>query len=210
MKHSSRPGPPRSDEMSERARLEHTQARHVLTGHAHRHIPINLAMFCNYEDVNDEYWFCPRCERRVLKSNTNGDKPASICNNPPRPKTGADRERGIQRVVPYAPKLGGIVPRVNRAEPKYGVGFELKKIFNKIKIDVPPGCKCNARLMHLNAFDPEVVPLKEAQVLDWFSEEATSRAIFFDEPRAKKILQIAIRRAINARDKYRARELENS
>lgn len=204
MKHSSRPGPPPTSEMNESARLAQTQARHVMGGVVHRHLPISLAMFCNYEDVEDEYWFCPRCKRRIPKNITNGDKPASICNNPPKPTSNADKARGIYGVVPYPDTVGGTVPRMHRTEPKYGVGFELKKIFKRLKIDVPPTCKCNARLDHLNAFNPEAVVLKEAQILDWFSEEATKRAIFFDEPRAKRILQIAIRRAIKARARYNA------
>lgn len=208
MLQSSRPGPRNPEEPTEKARLEYAQARHVQGGYVHRHLPLNLAMFCRYESVNDEYWFCPHCSRRIPKSITNGEEPASICNNPPKPKNGADLENGMARVVPYPNMLGGTVQRANRAEPKYGVGFELKKIFTRLKIAIPPNCKCNSRLQHLNSFDPEIIPLKEAQVLDWFSEEASSRAIFFDESQAKKILQIAIRRAIKARDKYRARNLE--
>jgi hypothetical protein len=191
---------PRSNKTDE---SRHRHQIRTYSGLAHRRQPIHADMFCEYEDVDGEYWFCKRCERKIPAKFTDGKMPSSICNNPPHPKNGKDIVSGLVPVVPGPRKPGEKVERRHIGVPLFGVGSELKKVLKKIGIELPKNCACNSKLTHLDSFEPEVVSENmRTQIFAWMAKDASERALYFDEQKAEKILEIAIRRAVKAREKF--------
>lgn len=196
---------PTGDEMrgNQLDQQKHKHAIKTFSGYAHRYRPLHVDMFCEFEAVDNEYWFCPRCERQIPFSYTDGKMPSAVCNNAPQPKNGADIRSGIVPVVPGPLEEGQKIDRRHFGLPQFGVGSELKKLLKKIGIELPQNCTCNSKLTHLDSFEPEIVSEKmRAQVLAWMAKDASARALYFDAEKAEKILEIAVRRAIRARERF--------
>lgn len=194
---------PPHKQISTRTMLQRKHDEQTYSGVAYKHIPLHPALFCSYQDDGPN-WFCPRCERRIAKSLTEGDKPVSVCNNPPEEAQDINIA-GIYPVRAGLSQPGEVIQRSHRTEPIVGVGHTLLRMFRLLKISIPVSCNCRSRLMYLSTMPVDEVQKMETNVLAWFEEEATNRALFFDETKAKKLLQIAYRRAKKALAKKRAR-----
>jgi hypothetical protein len=181
--------------------LQRRNAEEKQGGPAFKYVAFDNAQFCRFAD-NDESknWECVHCGRRIDKKATYGNKPIVICNNPS-PDT-PEARAALVPVKDTPDEVGGVVARINRAAPKYGVGFELKKIFRFLHIELPRGCVCNARTMMLNDIGIDDVEKMRNKIMLWFQEEANNRALAFDETKANKVLSIAIRRARKAALKH--------
>lgn len=174
--------------------LERRGASEAQGGPAFRYIAFDPAQFCRFAD-NDEAknWECVNCGRQIDKKTTFGNKPVVICNKPAPPST---EEHGAILPVRDTPnETGGVIPRRHRTAPTYGVGFEMRKIFRRLQIELPRGCVCNSRVMLLNDIGIDEVEKMRNKIMGWFEEEASKRALLYDESKATKILDISIRRA---------------
>lgn len=160
-------------------------------------------MLCSYDD-DGLNWFCPRCERRIAKRLTEGDKPISVCNNPNLQDTDIDIN-GVYPVRAGLTYAGETVERQHRSEPLVGVGHTMLRMFRLFKISVPASCNCMSRLLYLSTIPVDEVKKIEVNVLAWLEEEASKRVIFFEQTKAKKLLQIAYRHAKKAIAKKRAK-----
>lgn len=185
----------RQNIISPKAALALRTAVQKQRGTAQRYVPIDPAQYCVFVD-DDSNWKCTRCNRRIGKKLTNGQKPYVICTIPPPgpPKDGHD----ILDVKEFSGKTGVPVRRVHRTAPVFGVGFELKKIFKRMQIEMPPACVCNSRASLLNDIGIDETEKMRDKVLLWFEEEASKRALAYDEEKANKIFTIAVRRARKA------------
>lgn len=191
-------------EAHKKANMAFENAIHTQSGYARRRQPIHQDMFCDLQNIDDEYWFCDRCQRQIPYHYTDGQKPVAFCNNPIRPQNGADIESGIIPVVSRPAFDGQVIDRRHIGEPRWGVGREMKKIFKRLRVSVPQNCSCNSKLNHLDSFSPEEVEEKmRPQVFAWLEKEAGKRALYFDEEKAEKIFLMAVRRAKRAREKFR-------
>jgi hypothetical protein len=196
------------NEISPRTMLQRKYDQHTYSGIAYKHMPLHSSMFCSYQDAGPN-WHCPRCERLIAKRLTDGEKPISICNNPDPDAANIDID-SIVPVQPYIQQAGDVIQRQHRTEPVTGVGHSMLRIFSLLKIHVPTACNCMSRLLYLSTLPVDEVKKIEPTVLEWLEEEASKRAIFFDETRAKKLLQIAYRHAKKALVKKRARRYRNN
>jgi len=176
----------------------------VQGGKAYKHRGFHPAQFCSFTESEDkEFWECDRCKRKIRKTSTFGNLPIVVCIDPD--VTAATPDEMVEPVRMAPPELGGVIARTHYAAPKYGVGFELKKVLLKLQIDLPPACVCNSRAMMLNEKKINEVEEMRPQIMSWFEDEAHKRAIYFDHAKAGKILDIAIRRAYKAKAKYEAK-----
>lgn len=185
---------PRHNIIDQRTAINRRNQTERQSGPAFRYLAFDPAQFCKFADTDESpNWECVLCGRRLDKKLTHGKKPVVVCQNPAPP---SPEEHGAILPVVEAPKtLGGIVPRQHRTAPKFGVGFELKKVLRKLAIELPPRCVCNSRAMLLNDVGIDGVEKMRDKVLHWFEEEATKRALPYDATQANKILDISIRRA---------------
>lgn len=184
----------RQNAISTRTMLERRGASESQGGPAFRYIAFDPAQFCRFAD-NDEAknWECVNCGRQIDKKTTFGNKPVVICNKPALPST---EEHGAILPIRDTPnEAGGVIPRRHRTAPTYGVGFEMRKIFRRLQIELPRGCVCNSRVMLLNDIGIDEVEKMRNKIMRWFEEEASKRALPYDESKATKILDISIRRA---------------
>jgi hypothetical protein len=190
-----KPETQRQNIVSPKASLALRTAIEKQRGAAHRYVPIDPAQYCVFADDEDN-WKCERCMRRIDKSLTNGQKPYVICTIPPDgpPKDG----HAILPVKEFSGETGVPVKRNHRTAPVFGVGFELKKIFKRMQIELPPACVCNSRVSLLNDIGIDETEKIRDKVLLWFEEEASKRALSYDEEKANKIFKIAVRRARKA------------
>lgn len=162
------------------------------------------AQFCVFAKTTDEkFWECANCKRKIKTAATFGNVPIVVCLKPD--KSAAANPEMVSPVKMSPPHLGGVIERVHRGAPKYGVGFELKKVLLKLQIELPSACVCNSRAMLLNERQIEEVEDMRPQIMSWFEDEAHKRAIYFDQAKANKILDIAIRRGRKAKAKYEAK-----
>jgi hypothetical protein len=200
---------PPHNQIDTRTMLNRKTAVEEQGGIAYRYKNYNSAQFCVFPDVEESpHWECTNCKRKISKKVTFGKKPIVMCGNPS--KQEVTEPEKLQRVVPVPDGLGGVVPRNHRTAPKYGVGFELKKVLRRIKIELPQNCICNSRAMLLNDIGIDEVVKISDKIMGWFEDEAHKRAIYFDHPKAKKILDIAVRRARKAALKHIKEEAENA
>lgn len=188
---------PRHNAISTRTMLNRREASDVQGGPAYRYKNYDPAQFCIFaDDAESANWECVNCKRQITKKATFGKKPIVMCNNPSK-KLATEPEK-IQTVVPVPHELGGVVTRNHRTAPRFGVGFELKKVLRRLQIELPPTCVCNSRAMMLNDMGIDEVVKISDKIMVWFEDEAHKRAIYFDHDKAKKILDIAVRRARKA------------
>tara|TARA_B100001564_G_scaffold327688_1_gene310842 strand:- start:6437 stop:6838 length:402 start_codon:yes stop_codon:yes gene_type:complete len=76
-----------------------------------------------------------------------------------------------------------------------GVGSELKKLLSYMGIKSAPNCSCNHRAATMNANGIEWCKNNIGVILDWLKEESEKRKLPFIRFGAKKIVELAIRRA---------------
>jgi hypothetical protein len=185
----------------------HARQREVFeeqSGVAYRYKGFDPAQFCAFSETEDKkFWECANCKRKIKTASTFGNVPIVMCLNPD--KSAAQNPEMVAPVRMSPPELGGVVERSPWAAPKYGVGFELKKVLLKLQIELPPACVCNSRAMLLNERQIEEIEEMRPQIMAWFEDEAHKRAIYFDQAKANKILDIAIRRGRKAKAKYEAK-----
>jgi hypothetical protein len=192
-----------------RTMLNRRSASEIQGGTAHKYKYYNPAQFCVFADNPDsKNWECVNCPRKISKKATFGKKPVVICNNPS--KTTATEPTKIYPVQNAATTVGGVVPRHHRTAPTFGVGFELKKVLARIQIDLPATCTCNTRAMLLNDMGIDEVVKISDKIMSWFEDEAHKRAIYFDHDKARKILDISVRRARKAALKQIKLDAENA
>ena len=190
------------------------------SGIAYRYKPFDPAQFCVFADDFDlalsdaskkndttpaeekeaEYWKCVNCGRTISKKSAMGNKPIVICHNPS-PEF-AENAANLEKPQMTPKTTGGVVPRKNRAAPVFGVGFEMKKVLGRLKIDLPATCSCNTRVMMLNDMGIDEVEKIRDKIMVWFEDEAHKRAMYFDHDKANKIIDISIRRAKKQALKY--------
>jgi hypothetical protein len=183
----------RHNAIDTRTALNRRNASETQSGPAYRYLAFDPAQFCKFvDDTESPNWECALCGRRIAKKQTFGRKPLVMCLNPA-PAT-PEEQAAVMPVRGEPQQLGGVVARQHRTAPKFGVGFELKKIFRKIDIELPPRCVCNSRVMLLNDIGLDGVEKMRDKVLRWFEDEANKRALPYDETKANKILDMAIRR----------------
>lgn len=189
----------------------HAQRREVIEeqgGVAYRYKNFDPAQFCLFSETEDkQFWECANCKRRIRTSATFGNVPIVMCLNPDvRSAENPDMVAPVQMAPAH---LGEVVERKPLTAPKYGVGFELKKVLLKLQIELPSTCVCNSRAMLLNERQIEEVEEMRPQIMSWFEDEAHKRAIYFDQVKANKILDIAIRRGHKAKARYEANASQN-
>lgn len=195
--------------ISVRTMIARKNAVETQSGVAYRARKFDPAQFCMFSaDEADKNWQCVNCGRKIAKSVTFGNKPIVMCLHPDAAL--ADNAEDLQPVINNPDEVGGVVTRRNFAAPTFGVGFELKKIFSRMQIELPPSCVCNSRVMMLNDIGIDEVEKMRDKILGWFESEANKRAIYFDVSKANKILDIAIRRAKNAALKEIAEKAKNN
>ena len=195
------------EKLGPREILRRRNDSHTYSGVAYKHVPLHPAMFCNYED-DGKNWSCPQCGRKIAKHITDGDKPISVCHAA---QTDADKQalqKGVYPIKLAPDTVGGVVERKNRSEPVAGVGHSLLRAFRLLRISVPVTCNCMTRLLYLSTLPIESVEKMETTVLSWLEEESNKRALFYDEDKAKKLLQIAYRHAKTAAAKLRRKRRE--
>jgi hypothetical protein len=175
--------------------------------------PFSPRQYCIFSRVG-EAWECSVCKRKIPTKYTNDIMPFSMCSNPKQME-----DVVLVRATPAT--TGEAVARINRAhilhkatlrhqtkmmlvDSGLGVGAEVKRALQKLRIDVPASCSCNSRLSMLDEWGPElcVEPEYESAALKWLLEEATKRLIPYTEEKGKKLLRIGIRRATKNYDKY--------
>lgn len=192
------------DVFAERERVSKNDMFEDQGGVAYRHVPFDPSQFCLFAENSDgTHWECPNCGRKIDKAKTFGNKPIVVCANPA--KELAVNPTMVAPVKMAPAQVGGVVKRENRGASKYGVGFELKKLLLKLKIELPSACVCNSRAMLLNDKEMDEIESMRNKILSWFEDEAHKRAIYFDHDKANKILDISIRRAKKAKAKYEAK-----
>jgi hypothetical protein len=192
-----------------RTALGRYNASEMQGGRAYRHRNYDPGQFCVYADnPESENWECVNCKRVISKKNTFGNKPIVMCNNVS--KALATEPDKLVPVVQAPQEVGGVITRNNRMAPRFGVGFELKKVLRRIQIELPPTCICNSRAMMLNDIGIDEVLKISDKIMVWFEDEAHKRAIYFDHDKAKKILDIAVRRARKASLKQIKIDAENA
>lgn len=184
----------RQNAITQRAALARRNMTETQRGQAFRYKPFDPAQFCRFAEATDALnWECVNCGRKIAKRLTGGNKPIVMCNQP---VALTPEEKAALYPVVLAPNAaGGVVPRRHRTAPTYGVGFELKKIFRRLEIELPAGCVCNSRVMLLNDIGIDETEKMRDKILQWFEEEASNRALAYNDVKANKILDIAIRRA---------------
>jgi hypothetical protein len=189
-----RPEIQRHNQVDQRTMLSRRYATETQGGPAFKHINMHPSQFCAFID-NDESpnWECARCKRQIGKSRTFGNKPVVVCGLPPVHE--ATEAEGLYPVQALPKENGGVIERVHRTAPKFGVGFELKKIFSRMDVELPPSCVCHSRAMFLNDLSLDEVEGMRDKIMSWFDAEASKRALPFDFDKANKILNMAIRRA---------------
>ena len=178
-------------------------------GPAFRYLAFDPAQFCRFAD-NDEAanWECVNCGRQIDKQRTFGNKPVVICNKPAEPST---EEHGAILPIRDTPDgSGGVIPRRHRTAPTYGTGFEMRKIFRRLQIELPRGCSCNSRVMLLNDIGIDEVEKMRDKIMGWFEDEANKRALPYDEKKANKILDISMRRARKQELKHKQANLKKA
>ncbi len=79
--------------------------------------------------------------------------------------------------------------------PHPGAGTELKKLLATIGITSTPNCSCNRRAATMNSNGIEWCKQNMSTILDWLKEESAKRKLPFVRFGAKKLVQLAIRRA---------------
>jgi hypothetical protein len=188
---------PRHNQIDQRTMLNRRFGSEVQGGPAFKHVNFHPSQFCTFiDDDNSPNWECARCKRRIGKSRTFGNKPVVVCGLPPIEE--ATKADGLYPVATALPDAGHVITRMHRTAPKFGVGFELKKIFSRLDVELPPSCVCHSRAMFLNDLSLDEVDGMRDKIMTWFEEEASKRALPFDFNKASKILNIAIRRARKA------------
>lgn len=189
--------------------IERKNAEEIQYSVARRYKAFDAAQFCVFaEDKDNKNWECANCGRKIAKKVTFGNKPIVVC---ARPDTSlAARKENLLKVAPIPKKDEKVVKRRHYTEPTFGVGFELKKILAKLKIELPPNCTCNSRVALLNDVGIDEAEQMRDKVMVWFEDEAHKRAIYFDHAKANKVLDIAIRRAKKAALKEIKKNAENA
>jgi len=204
-----RPEIQRQNVISQKTSLALKTAQATQRGVARRYVAIDPAQYCIFgDDATGNNWECERCNRRISKKITNGNKPYVICVKPP-PGPPED-DHMLLPVKSFSGKNPAPIKRVHRTEPVFGVGFELKKIFKRMQIELPPNCVCNSRVSLLNEIGIDEVEKMRDKILRWFEEDASKRALAYDDERANKILNIAIRRARKKALRYAAQNIEEN
>lgn len=78
---------------------------------------------------------------------------------------------------------------------EHGAGAELKKLLAAVGIHATPGCSCESRAREMNARGTAWCKQNVGMIVEWLSEEASARKLFFSATAAKLVVLLAIRNA---------------